>query len=93
MVNYVNLKKLEKPCLLQVLHILTKRPGIIYTELKNAVEGADQTTKKAVDYLIEIGLLREEREEEFPRRRRLYPTEKGKRIGELLEKIDEILGE
>jgi len=92
-VKYVNLKKIEKPCLLQVLYVLTNRPGIIFTELKDAIEGSDHTVKKAVDYLIEIGLLKEEREKEFPRRRRLYPTEKGKRIGELLEKIDEILGE
>lgn len=47
----------------------------------------------AIDFLIEKGLIREEREKSFPRRRYLFPTEKGKRIGELLEKINEIMDE
>jgi len=63
----------------------------MYTELKNSIEGADATIKKAVDHLISIGLVREIREDKFPRRRLLYPTEKGREIGELLQKIEEIL--
>jgi len=93
MVKNMSLRDLEKPCFLQVLIILTENPGIIYTELKNTVEGADQTIKKAIDQLIKLGLAKEEREEEFPWRRHLYPTEKGKKIGKLLKKIEEILRE
>jgi len=78
---------------LQVLIVLSKNPGIMLTELLQKVDASSKTVMRAVNHLLKIGLIKEVREEEFPRRRRLYPTEKGRRIGELLEKIEEVLRE
>ena len=75
----------------EVLLVIYKNPGIFQGKVIEKLKGSRSSIIDAVDHLIKIGLIKEEREKEFPRRRLLFPTEKGKRVGELLEKIEEVL--
>ena len=91
--NMTHLRVLRNAIVLETLLTVCKKPGLFLTETTRIVGGSKNAVMSAIEHLIKIGLIKEEREKEFPRRRLLFPTEKGKRIGELLEKIDEILSE
>jgi len=85
------LRDLKSIITLEVLLTVCKKPGAFVREVIDTAGITGDSVIDAIDYLIEKGLIKEEREKSFPRRRYLFPTEKGKRIGELLEKIEEVL--
>ena len=87
------LRDLKSIITLEVLLAVYRKPGAFVREIIDASGITGDSVIDAIGYLIKKGLIREEREKSFPRRRYLFPTEKGKKIGELLAKIDEILGE
>ena len=78
---------------LETLLAIYRKSGATTREIYDEVSRSPNAVSDAIKFLKKLGLIEDKREEEFPRRRRLYPTEKGRRIGELLAKIDEILGE
>ena len=87
----MKLYDLKGPIIMEVLLLICKNPGIPVRELIEKRGRSSTATSNAIKHLINIGLIKVEREEDFPRRKRLYPTEKGKKIGELLERIEAVL--
>ena len=89
----MHLRTLKGVIALEVLLVVYRKPGIFLGKLIEELNGSRSSVIDAVDHLIKVGLIQETREKEFPRRRLLYPTEKGKRVGELLSEIEKILSE
>jgi len=90
----MRLKAFRTGVVLETLLAICKNPGIHVRKVYEVVSGSPNAVSNAIKDLKKLDLIKIEREEnEIPRRKLLYPTDKGRRIGELLEKIDEILGE
>jgi len=92
----LRIRCLEEAGLLQVLIVVSKCPGIYISEVIEKIDGTPKTVIKAVNRLEELGLIRTVKERKRKGeaiRRYLYPLEKGKKIGELLARIEEILSE
>ncbi|RLI47610.1 hypothetical protein DRO69_00215 [Candidatus Bathyarchaeota archaeon] len=83
----------KSPIIPRILLILYKSPGIHVRKLIEERGGSSTSTGQIIKYLVELGLVKIEKEKDIPRRHHLYLTEKGNKIAELLERIDEILGE
>jgi len=67
---------------------LLKYGRLSLLELREKSDLSNQTVYNNVKRLLEMGLIQEELEQEFPRRRLISLTEKGKRVAEKLEEIE-----
>jgi DNA-binding MarR family transcriptional regulator len=70
---------------------LLKYGRLSLLELREKSDLSNQTVYNNVKRLLEMGLIQEELEETFPRRRLISLTEKGKKVAEKLEEIEEEL--
>ena len=86
-------RSFKSPIIPQILLILYKNPGIHVRKLIEERGGSSTSTSQLIKYLVELGMIKIEKEKDIPRRYHLYLTEKGNKIAELLERIDKILGE
>ncbi|RLI47613.1 MarR family transcriptional regulator [Candidatus Bathyarchaeota archaeon] len=90
----MRLRAFRTGVVLETLLAIYQNPGVYVREVYKLVSGSPNAVLNAIKDLKKLNLIRIEREKSgTPRRKFLYPTEKGKKIGELLAKIDEILGE
>jgi len=76
-----------------LLTLYESNSGLSFTELTSKSKISPNSAKASVDKLIELGLVKEDREKTFPRRRILALTNKGKEVAALLHKILQIVGE
>ena len=85
-------EKLEKTGAIQVLSALylSNEPKMMM-ELKNKVKCSNETMRSAVELLLEMGLVQQTLEKGPPPRRLISLTEKGKKVAEKLEEIEEEL--
>lgn len=61
------------------------------SEAIRKVGASQQAVYNALRKLKDAGLIQEELEQEFPRRRLISLTEKGRKVDEKLEEIEEVL--
>lgn len=76
-----------------MLIALNKEGAMAVSEAIRKVGVSQQAVYNALRKLKDAGLIEEKLEEEFPRRRLISLTEKGKRVAEALKKIEEVLAE
>ena len=74
-----------------LLITLLKYGRLSLLELREKSNLSNQTVYNNARRLKEMGLIQEELEEEFPRRRLISLTEKGKKVAEKLEEIERLL--
>jgi len=60
-------------------------------ELSKRVDCSNDTMRSAVEVLLKIGVVQQKIEKGPPPRRLISLTEKGKKVAELLEQIEEVL--
>jgi DNA-binding MarR family transcriptional regulator len=72
---------------------LLKYGRLSLLELREKSDLSNQTVYNNVKRLLEMGLIQEELEETFPRRRLISLTEKGRKVAEKLEEIERLLGD
>ncbi|WP_338604881.1 winged helix-turn-helix domain-containing protein (plasmid) [Sulfolobus tengchongensis] len=63
------------------------------TQVIELTKANSSAVLKAINELKEMGLIEEEREKEFPRRRFVKLTDRGKIVAQHLKEIDKILNE
>lgn len=87
------LKYLEQIGTLRVLLFLEKNEGSNITKMKNEIDDLSQAgLYTALKALLALELIRDE-VSTYPRMRRFYLTEKGKRVAAKIKEIKEILEE
>lgn len=74
-----------------LLITLLKYGKLSLNELREKSELSNQTVYNNARRLKEMELIQEELEQEFPRRRLISLTEKGRKVAEKLEEIEKIL--
>lgn len=74
-----------------LLITLLKHDRLSLNELREKSELSNQTVYNNAKRLVEMGLIQEELEKEFPRRRLISLTEKGRKVAEKLEEIERVL--
>ncbi|MCX7914373.1 MAG: winged helix-turn-helix transcriptional regulator [Thermodesulfovibrionales bacterium] len=74
-----------------LLITLLKYGKLSLLELREKSELSNQTVYNNARRLKEMGLIQEELENEFPRRRLISLTEKGRKVAEKLEEIEGML--
>lgn len=86
-------ERLEKTGAIQVLSALfhTNEP-LMMMELQKKVQCSNETMRSAVEVLLELGLIQQKIEKGPPPRRLTFLTEKGRKVAEKLEEIEQILG-
>ena len=87
----MSVKELEQVGALQALLALLREGPLPLTSLASRVDCSISTLYNAVGKLLKAGLVAEEREEAFPRRRVFKLTEKGRAVAEKLAEVEEIL--
>ncbi|WP_016731967.1 winged helix DNA-binding protein [Saccharolobus islandicus] len=75
----------------KILIALSDSQGMSVREIIERTKLGSKTVVDAVNYLVEIGLVKEEQQQEFPRKKIIRLTDKGKEISEYLKKIYGIL--
>ncbi|BDB97472.1 MarR family winged helix-turn-helix transcriptional regulator [Saccharolobus caldissimus] len=75
----------------KILIALSDSQGMSVREIIERTKLGSKTVVDAVNYLVEIGLVKEEQQQEFPRKKIIRLTDKGKEISEYLKKIYDIL--
>jgi len=71
--------------------VLKRKGALTLTGLKNEVGCSLAAVYNALPKLKSVGLIQEDLEDTFPRRRLISLTGKGKRVAEKLEEIERIL--
>ncbi|MEM4213931.1 MAG: winged helix-turn-helix transcriptional regulator [Candidatus Methanomethylicaceae archaeon] len=74
-----------------LLITLLKYGKLSLLELREKSDLSNQTVYNNARRLKELGLIQEELEKEFPRRRLISLTEKGRKVAEKLEEIEIII--
>ncbi|BAK54533.1 hypothetical protein STK_13400 [Sulfurisphaera tokodaii str. 7] len=77
----------------RVLLFLLENDGSAFRDISDKTESNPNAIKKAIDELMELGLVYDKREDTFPRRRLIYLTEYGKEVAKRLKEIVEIINE
>ena len=86
------LELLEQTSACRALVYLLKNNRSTISEILNKGDFSQTSLYNALRKLRDAGLIQEELEQEFPRRRLISLTEKGKKVAEKLEEIEEELG-
>jgi len=87
----MSLKVLEQIAAPRLLVLLAKRGKMSITELRSSLDASGMAIYNAIKKLSQAGLVNDEYEEHFPRRRLISLTEKGRRVAELLAQIEAVL--
>ncbi|ACP45878.1 transcriptional regulator, MarR family [Sulfolobus islandicus Y.G.57.14] len=77
----------------RVLLFLLDNEGDAFRDISDKTESNPNAIKKAIDELMELGLVYDKREESFPRRRLVFLTDYGKEVARRLKEIVEIIEE
>ena len=77
----------------RVLKALAAKDKMLARELVEAARASTSVLNPAVEHLEQLGLVTEERENEFPRRRFIMLTERGKKVAELLFEIEKLISQ
>ncbi|BCU68635.1 MarR family transcriptional regulator [Sulfolobales archaeon HS-7] len=77
----------------RVLIFLIENDGISFRDISDKTESNPNAIKKAIDELMELGLVYDRREDTFPRRRLIFLTNYGKEVAKRLKEIVEIVNE
>jgi len=85
------LETLEQTAACRILVYLYKEGDFAVSEIIRKVGSSQQAIYNALRKLRDAGLIQEELEETFPRRRLISLTEKGRKVAEKLEEIEEEL--
>jgi len=83
---------LEQVAALRILVTLLEDKELTLTALSNKIKCSHSALYSALRKLYDANLIMETREKDFPRRRLISLTDKGKKIAELLVEIERILG-
>ena len=75
----------------RVLITLYKNGSIPVTTLQEKSKVSPTALYNSLRKLIQYGLISEEREEDFPRRRLISLTDRGRKVAELLVEIEKVL--
>ncbi len=86
-------QSLEDTQMIGILLVLLKQGPIPTTVLSGMLAKGSGTTINKLGKLIDQGLVKDRREDAFPRRRILELTDRGRRVAEHLKAIDDILNE
>lgn len=70
---------------------LLKSGKLSLLELRDKSDLSNQTVYNNVKRLLEMGLIQEELEREFPRRRLISLTDKGRSVAKKLEEIESLV--
>lgn len=84
---------LEQTGSIRIILFINKKGASTLTDIKNGVDCSISAIYNALRKLKDAGLIQEELEQEFPRRRLISLTEKGRKVAEKLEEIERLLGE
>jgi len=88
-----SLKVLEQTCAPRILVLLfRKKEPLTISALRRMINSSQDALYNALKLLYDNGLIAEEREEDFPRRRLISLTDRGRKVAELLVEIERILG-
>lgn len=82
---------LEQTSACRVLVYLLKSKSSTVSDILNKGNFSQTSLYNALRKLKDAGLIQEELEQEFPRRRLISLTEKGRKVAEKLEEIEGIL--
>lgn len=85
------MEALEQTGSIRIMLLLNNKGGLTLTDIKDNVSCSLSAVYNALRKLKDAGLIEEEFEEDFPRRRLISLTEKGKKVAEKLEEIEEEL--
>lgn len=85
------METLEQTSACRILVLLTKEAYPV-SEIIRQVGSSQQAIYNALRKLKDAGLIQEELETDFPRRRLISLTEKGRKVAEKLEEIEKMLG-
>jgi DNA-binding MarR family transcriptional regulator len=72
---------------------LLDNEGATFRDIYGRTETNPNAVKKAIDELIELGLIYDKREGGFPRRRLIFLTDHGKEVARRLKEIEDIIKE
>ncbi|MEM2079418.1 MAG: helix-turn-helix transcriptional regulator [Nitrososphaerota archaeon] len=86
------LELLEQTSACRVLVYLSKNDKCTVSDILNKGDFSQTSLYNALRKLKDAGLIQEELEKEFPRRRLISLTDKGRKVAEKLEEIEQILG-
>ncbi len=87
-----SLKVLEQTCAPRILVLLfRKKEPLTISALRRMINSSQDALYNALKLLHDNGLIVEEREEDFPRRRLISLTGKGWKVAELLVEIEKVL--
>ncbi|AAY79889.1 helix-turn-helix domain-containing protein [Sulfolobus acidocaldarius] len=75
----------------RILKALLKKDKMTARELVDASHSSTSVLNPSLEHLIKLGLVNEEREHSFPRRRFVILTESGKEVAQLLVEIERIV--
>ena len=85
------MESLEQTGSIRIMLFLNKKGAATLTDIKDGVNCSLSAIYNALRKLRDAGLIQEELEQEFPRRRLISLTEKGKKVAEKLEEIERVL--
>jgi len=75
----------------RVLIFLLDNEGATFRDIYGRTGTNPNAAKKAIDELIELGLIYDKREVAYPRRRFIYLTDHGKEVARKLKEIVDII--
>jgi len=85
------MESLEQTGSIRIMLFLNKKGAVTLTDIKGGVNCSLSAIYNALRKLRDAGLIQEELEETFPRRRLISLTEKGRKVAEKLEEIEKSL--
>jgi len=77
--------------MIRVLLVLAREDKIPVSIIVERAKSSPNAVYNALRKLIQSGLISEEREEDFPRRRLISLTDRGRKVAELLVEIEKVL--
>jgi len=87
------LEALEQTGSVRIILLLSRRGDVTLTDLRDNVGCSISSIYNALPKLKNAGIIQESLEADFPRRRRISLTAKGKRVAEKLADVERILSE
>lgn len=76
---------------ISIIKLIYKKEKITTTNLRDDIPGGYDKLKTLADKLVNIGIIKKDVEERPHLRREYTLTEKGKKVAELLDQIDQVI--
>ncbi len=87
----MSVRALEQTAAIRLLLLLAKHGKMSMLDIRYHLDASNTAIYNAIKKLSKAGLVNDEYEEHFPRRRLISLTEKGRRVAELLAQIEAVL--